>query len=85
MTTNIGALWKKEKNGKQFLSGTIEAFGQKIKVCVFKNDKKEKETQPDYRIVSFDALQPTTGTTAPHTATPERIVGTPEEESFDQF
>lgn len=75
---NIGALWKKEKNGKTFLSGTIEIGAIKVKVCVFKNDRKDKETSPDYRIVTFDVLQPTESPTAPKKAMSE-------EESLDNL
>lgn len=50
----IGALWiqKSQKNGKTFLSGNIKLEeGEKIKVIVFRNDRKEEGSkQPDYRI-----------------------------------
>lgn len=46
--TSIGGLWlKQSKAGKKYLSGTIDGIGA---VVVFKNDRKDKETQPDYRI-----------------------------------
>ena len=56
MSKIIGALWLKEyeKEGvkKKMMSGEIDlgALGS-VRIAVFKNDKKEKENQPDYRIV----------------------------------
>lgn len=44
----IGALWKKKD--KDYLSGTIEYEGAKIPILVFKNNRKEKDNQPDYNI-----------------------------------
>lgn len=44
----IGALWLKEKNGKKYLTGKIDGIGQ---IVVFKNDRKNSEKQPDYRIL----------------------------------
>ena len=50
---NIGALWLKTKeNGTKFFSGTINnGIHGDINVMVFKNDDKQKENHPDYRIV----------------------------------
>ena len=51
MDKSIGALWENEsKNGKTFLKGSIEIDGQKIAIICFKNDLKEKDTHPDWRI-----------------------------------
>ena len=47
----IGALWLKEKDGKKFFSGQIEYPGVKLNFAIFKNEKKEKDGQPDYKIV----------------------------------
>ena len=44
---NLGALWKNEKNGNQFLSGN---FGNAT-IFVFKNKWKKKDTDPDYKIM----------------------------------
>ena len=48
---SIGALWlKKAKTGTTYMSGVIEKDGTKIPIVVFKNNK-EKDNQPDYRIL----------------------------------
>lgn len=50
--TEVGALWVKEKNGKQFLSGkTKVALPAGISINIFKNNfKVEGDTKPDYTI-----------------------------------
>ncbi|MDQ5987360.1 MAG: hypothetical protein CSYNP_03100 [Syntrophus sp. SKADARSKE-3] len=48
----IGALWKrKTQDGKTFLSGVIQDIRGDINVAVFANDRKDKDTQPDFNIV----------------------------------
>ncbi len=55
----VGALWlkdyEKEVQKKKMMSGELDlgALGM-IKIGVFKNEKKEKENQPDYQIVLFE-------------------------------
>ena len=50
-TKSIGALWLKEsKSGMAYMSGVIELDEKKTQIVVFKNNK-EKENQPDYRIL----------------------------------
>ena len=68
-STKVGALWKREKNGKPYLSGQIELNGKKINIFVFKNDHKEQEKHPDFVINSFD-VEPTS---TPKDATTGRI------------
>lgn len=51
----IGALWKhtaKQGNTGVFLKGVLDlgALGQ-VPIAVFKNTRKTKENEPDYRIV----------------------------------
>jgi uncharacterized protein (DUF736 family) len=49
---NIGSAWKKEKDGKNYLSCVIQVpFLGELNFAMFKNDKKEKDNQPDYMIV----------------------------------
>lgn len=48
---SIGALWLNEsKAGKKYMSGSIEIDGVKHKVVVFKNDYKEEDKHPDYKV-----------------------------------
>lgn len=52
MTTKIGALWlKTTPKGERYMSGQIELNGEKIRLAVFKNSKKELEKHPDYNIL----------------------------------
>ena len=56
MAKQIGALWvneyKKDGETKKMLSGRLDLgpMGE-VDVAVFPNDRKEKPTHPDYRIV----------------------------------
>lgn len=51
MSRKIGALWLKEtKDGKKYFSGVLEDLRGEIRIAIFKNDRKEKENQPDYQI-----------------------------------
>lgn len=48
---SIGALWKnKSQKGDTYLSGSIEIGKEKIDIIVFKNNYKEQEKHPDYKI-----------------------------------
>lgn len=49
---DAGALWKnQDKKGTTYLGGTIQVSEtQKVKVLIYKNDKKVKDIQPDYRV-----------------------------------
>jgi uncharacterized protein (DUF736 family) len=52
MSRKIGALWLKEtKDGKKYFSGVLEDLRGEIRIAIFKNDRKEKENQPDYQII----------------------------------
>lgn len=47
----IGALWAKtSKEGKKYMSGTLEDLSGDIQIVIFKNDRKEKENYPDFLI-----------------------------------
>jgi uncharacterized protein (DUF736 family) len=60
----IGAAWLKEKDGKKYMSCQIEVPGMDISFALFKNDKKDKDNQPDYHIVWSKARQKTQGSAA---------------------
>ena len=52
-SVELGALWKKkDKNGKQYLTGSINVFpfGQ-INITIFENSYKTKDNQPDYKLL----------------------------------
>jgi uncharacterized protein (DUF736 family) len=59
MAKQIGALWVNEykKNGetKKMLSGRLDlgTLGD-VDIAVFPNERKEKASQPDYRIILSD-------------------------------
>ncbi len=51
MENNIGALWLREsQKGNKFMSGVIIIDGKKHQIVVFKNNYKQEEKHPDYRI-----------------------------------
>lgn len=47
--TDLGAFWKKNKNGKNFLSGKLKIGGREFTAFIFANNKS-KPNQPDYRL-----------------------------------
>lgn len=53
MTRKIGALWRKRKDNKIYLTGQIEVIaGQPIAITILPNDRKAAGTnQPDYNIL----------------------------------
>jgi uncharacterized protein (DUF736 family) len=54
----IGAFWKGKPDSKAVLTGSIDLLGADIRVCVCKNDKKEKENEPDYYILRMEERKP---------------------------
>ena len=47
----LGALWENtSKKGSKYMSGEIEIGREKVKVLVFRNNRKDKERSPDYII-----------------------------------
>lgn len=58
MSRKIGALWaRKTQDGKSYLSGVIQDIGGDIQIVVFRNDRKEKENQPDFSILLSEKKQ----------------------------
>jgi hypothetical protein len=51
--TDIGAFWKKNKNGKNFLSGKVKISNKEFTAFIFSNNKS-KPNQPDYRLTVSD-------------------------------
>ena len=51
MNESIGALWLNEsKDGKKYFSGIVTIGGDTHKIVVFKNNYKEEDKHPDYKI-----------------------------------
>lgn len=54
-TKNGGGCWlKKDKNDKPFMSGCLTVDGVEHRFGIFKNNHKNKETEPDYKIIYFE-------------------------------
>ncbi|MFH1052741.1 MAG: hypothetical protein V1779_17615 [bacterium] len=51
MNQIIGALWKREKDGKEYYSGVIRDLHGDINIAAFPNNRKTEENQPDFNIV----------------------------------
>lgn len=52
MSRQIGALWVRVmKDGKKYMTGTLNDLSGDIRIAVFPNNRKEKENQPDFQIV----------------------------------
>ena len=68
--TDVGAFWKKEKNGKQFLSGKVKIGSAEFTAFIFKNEKT-KPNQPDYTLTLSDL---------PDELKPEKLVKAVKEE-----
>lgn len=48
---NRTGLWVREtKNGKKFMGGLLKIDEKEYSIRIFKNEKKEKNTQPDYNL-----------------------------------
>ena len=53
---NIGAAWKKESNGKKYLSCKMNALPLNWdgNFAMFVNERKESDNHPDYHIVASE-------------------------------
>ena len=51
----VGSLWTNTKDNKKFLTGELNlgVLG-KVKIGIFPNDKKKKNNEPDFNIITFD-------------------------------
>lgn len=48
----IGSLWlRQSKEGKKYYSGVLQDLRGDINIVIFPNDRKEKESQPDFAIL----------------------------------
>lgn len=63
---SIGALWTKTGRKEDFLSGLITINGEKIGIVVFKNNFKQTDKQPDWKI--YKAREKETTQTPPPAA-----------------
>jgi uncharacterized protein (DUF736 family) len=45
---NIGAMWKKKKNGKAYLVGHITINNERHKIVLFPNKYKTEEKHPEF-------------------------------------
>lgn len=47
----IGALWERTaKSGTVYMTGSVEVFGKKFEIVVFRNNKGDNEKRPDFKI-----------------------------------
>ena len=58
----VGALWKKESATQKFFSGHVKVddYGEEklLKVVVFSNRHKNKDSHPDFRIYTVEDQKP---------------------------
>ena len=47
----LGALWIKESEKGQYMSGYIEIDGKKINIVCFKNTYKKEDKHPDWQVL----------------------------------
>lgn len=58
MMNKIGCLWiKKSKDGKQYFSGMLSDMRGDFPVVAFRNEKKEKENQPDFLVYVSEPIK----------------------------
>lgn len=55
MNNSIGALWVKEGQKGDFYKGYVEnEEGERMNIVIFKNNYKNADNQPDYRIMKAE-------------------------------
>jgi len=49
-TLKVGGLWRNEKQGDNYpvLTGSVDINGERVRVAIFKNDRREKSTHPEF-------------------------------------
>lgn len=73
----LGALWEgTTKNGQLYFNGSIEINGEKIKVVVFKNNKRPDKKDPDYVIYESQPIN----SSFTHKAEPLKAVSVADDE-----
>ena len=80
----IGALWVKESPSQKYFSGhftTTDEMGveKRVKVVIFSNKHKKKDTHPDFRI--YKSADPAT---SPQTAQPAAATTTQTEQVVEE-
>ena len=50
----VGSLWRPDEGKPYVLSGTVKIDGEDVRIAVFKNDKKESDRHPDFRISAYE-------------------------------
>lgn len=50
----VGALWKPKPGAKSLGSGSMTIAGMKQRFVIFRNDRKSKDTDPDYLLMAGD-------------------------------
>lgn len=51
----VGAMWLREKNGKKYMSGSVnESLPSGTKLLMYRNDYKKDEKHPDYTLHVVD-------------------------------
>ncbi len=66
MNRIVGALWKREKDGREYYSGILKDLHGDINIAVFPNTYKQADNQPDFNIViSFGKKEEETVPEAP--------------------
>lgn len=49
----IGAFWKAKPGSKALVNGQIEIDGKKMRVGLYENNHKTKDTSPDYTLLLY--------------------------------
>ena len=50
----VGVMWKPKPGSKAIGTGNVTINGLRQRFAIFRNDRKDKDTQPDYVLMSSD-------------------------------